>query len=195
MLTKFKIESDDCWVRGLGVMVFNATFKNISVISWRSVLLVEEMYRSFYSQVRWVSVIFFIHYHKHIRSNFLWAIPLKRKLSTRKAVKKLTYTTITGLSSPKWYGSWIYNYLLTKFKIESDDCWVRGLGVMVFNATFKNISVISWRSVLLVEETRRPRENHRLGASHWQSLSHNVSLLALSGSRIHISGDRHQLHR
>jgi len=24
---------------------------------------------------------------------------------------------------------------------------------MVFNATFKNISVISWRSILLVEET------------------------------------------
>ena len=69
------------------------------------------MYRSYYSQVRWVSVIFFINYHKHIRSNFLWTIPLKRKLSTRKAVKKLTYTTITGLSSPKWYGSWIYNYL------------------------------------------------------------------------------------
>jgi energy-converting hydrogenase Eha subunit E len=31
------------------------------------------------------------------------------------------------------------------------------LGVMVFNATFNNISVISWRSVLLVEETG---ENH-----------------------------------
>jgi hypothetical protein len=29
---------------------------------------------------------------------------------------------------------------------------------MVFNVTFNNISVISWRSVLLVEETR---ENHR----------------------------------
>jgi hypothetical protein len=28
---------------------------------------------------------------------------------------------------------------------------------MVFNATFNNISVISWRSVLLVEETG---ENH-----------------------------------
>ena len=26
-------------------------------------------------------------------------------------------------------------------------------GIMVFNATFNNISVISWRSVLLVEET------------------------------------------
>ena len=32
--------------------------------------------------------------------------------------------------------------------------------VMVFNATFYNISVISWRSVLLVEETGVPGENH-----------------------------------
>ena len=31
---------------------------------------------------------------------------------------------------------------------------------MVLNATFNNISVISWRSVLLVEEIRVPRENH-----------------------------------
>ena len=35
-------------------------------------------------------------------------------------------------------------------------CW------MVFNATFNNISVISWRSVLLVEETGVPGENHHL---------------------------------
>ena len=32
---------------------------------------------------------------------------------------------------------------------------------MMFNATFNNISVISWRSVLLVEETGVPGENHR----------------------------------
>jgi hypothetical protein len=32
-----------------------------------------------------------------------------------------------------------------------------GLGIMIFNATFNNISVISWRSVFLVEE---------IGASH-----------------------------
>jgi hypothetical protein len=31
---------------------------------------------------------------------------------------------------------------------------------MVFNATFNNISAISWQSVLLVEETWVPRENH-----------------------------------
>jgi hypothetical protein len=30
-----------------------------------------------------------------------------------------------------------------------------------FNATFNNISAISWQSVLLVEETRGPGENHR----------------------------------
>jgi hypothetical protein len=33
---------------------------------------------------------------------------------------------------------------------------------MVFNTTFNNISVISWQSVLLVEETRLPGENHDL---------------------------------
>ena len=37
---------------------------------------------------------------------------------------------------------------------------------MVLNATFNNISVISWRSVLLVEETGVPRENHRPVAGH-----------------------------
>jgi hypothetical protein len=51
--------------------------------------------------------------------------------------------------------------------------------LMVFNATFNNISVISWRSVLLVEETGGPEENHWPVASHWQTLSHNVVHLAL----------------
>ena len=32
--------------------------------------------------------------------------------------------------------------------------------VMMLNATFNNISVVSWRSVLLVEETEVPGENH-----------------------------------
>jgi hypothetical protein len=36
---------------------------------------------------------------------------------------------------------------------------VRGR-VMVFNVTFNNISVISWRSVLLLEETGVPGKNH-----------------------------------
>jgi hypothetical protein len=40
------------------------------------------------------------------------------------------------------------------------------VGFMVFNTTFNNISVILWRSVLLVEETGGPGENHRSVASH-----------------------------
>ena len=46
--------------------------------------------------------------------------------------------------------------------------------VMVFKATFNNSSSISWRSVLLMEETGRPGENHRPVLSHLQTLSHNV---------------------
>ena len=57
--------------------------------------------------------------------------------------------------------------------------------VMVFNVN--NISFISWRSVLLVEETGVPWENHRPAASHWQTLSHNVvsSTPRLSRIRTH----------
>ena len=44
--------------------------------------------------------------------------------------------------------------------------------LMVFSATFNNISAILLWSILLVEETRGPGENHRPAASHWQLLSH-----------------------
>jgi len=36
---------------------------------------------------------------------------------------------------------------------------------MVFNATFNNISVISWRSVIIVDENGVPGENHQPVAS------------------------------
>jgi DNA-binding beta-propeller fold protein YncE len=38
--------------------------------------------------------------------------------------------------------------------------------VIVLNTKYNNISVILWWSVLLVEETRVPGENHRPVASH-----------------------------
>jgi hypothetical protein len=70
--------------------------------------------------------------------------------------------------------------------------------VMVFNATFNNISVISWRSVLLVEDNGVHKENHRPVASHWQTIHIIMHQIYLTMSRIqthNFSGDRHWLHR
>ena len=53
---------------------------------------------------------------------------------------------------------------------------------MVLNATINNISVISWQTVLLVEETRVPRENRRSPASHSQTLSHDALSNTPAGS-------------
>ena len=66
---------------------------------------------------------------------------------------------------------------------------------LVFNATFDNISVMSWWSVLLVKETRGHGENHQPVASHCQTLSHNIVHLTLIEIRTqNISGDRHWFH-
>jgi hypothetical protein len=41
-----------------------------------------------------------------------------------------------------------------------------GVRITMYNATLNNISVKSWRSVLFVEETGVPGENHRPAESH-----------------------------
>jgi hypothetical protein len=69
------------------------------------------------------------------------------------------------------------------------DIWLVWFGLMVFIATFNNISVISWRLVLLMEETGVSGENHQPATSHWQTVSHNVvSLSVTCGRSVVLSG-------
>ena len=53
------------------------------------------------------------------------------------------------------------------YKLEQLYLLCHRVGGMVFNAAFSNISAISWRSVLLVEQSGVPGENQRPAASHY----------------------------
>jgi hypothetical protein len=86
---------------------------------------------------------------------------------------------------PLIYGFWLPLWCLqiwidlgdcyhTSSKLRCQKSWAMYVDCLLSNATFNNISVISWRSILLVVETREPGENHRLAESHPQTLSHNV---------------------
>ena len=56
--------------------------------------------------------------------------------------------------------------------------------VIVFNTFFNNISVMSWQSVLLVEETGIPGENHRPVTSYWQTLSYRGCCIEYTTPRV-----------
>ena len=78
---------------------------------------------------------------------------------------------------------------------------------MVINTTFNNISVLSWLSVLLVEETGVPEkindlpqvtDKHyhiKLYGVHLHKSNYHTFTTPISGSQTHVSDDRHLFPR
>ena len=86
----------------------------------------------------------------------------------------------------------VHDMCMTIITVYTDDSltsngWISNfefdLDFWCFNATFSNISAISWRPVLVVEETGVPGENHWPWANNWKTLS-----LAAAG-RVHPFGN------
>jgi hypothetical protein len=137
-------------------MVFSSTFNDISVITWWSVLLVEETGETHWSTAsHWPT----------LSHNAVSSTPRLSGIRLRNVndvigtdcicSSKSKHHPITTTTAPIM----LYTYQLLVWR------------VMVFNVIFNNISVTSWWSVLLVEEIR---DNHRHATSHWQTLSHKV---------------------
>ena len=126
------------------VIVLNATFNNIWVVSWRSVLLVEET-----GENHWPAA-------NH------WQTLSHNVVSRTPFLSGLELATLDVIGT-HWIGSFKSNYHMITSTTAMNMFWLIDWlnWFLVFNATFSNISAISWWPVLVVEEAWVPGENHR----------------------------------
>ena len=131
----------------LGVMEFNATFNNISVISWVSVTLVEDT-----AVLR----------ENHWLVTSQWQTLSHNVVSRTPFLSGLELATLDVIGT-HWIGSFKSNYHMITSTTAMNMFWLIDWlnWFLVFNATFSNISAISWWPVLVVEEAWVPGENHR----------------------------------
>jgi hypothetical protein len=133
-------------------MVFNSPFNNILTISWRSILLVEETI------------------HCCVPEMNIWQY----------TVLKLVLILIFNFSLWPTAGDQMSRNLCRTSGMILYTCYIiklyekKGDINKLYETPFNNILTISWRSILLVEETGVPWKNYRPVASHWQILSHNA---------------------
>ena len=68
----------------------------------------------------------------------------------------------------RFYGNNVIENHENLYSLTTNENRIQRVRVLVFNATFNfnNISVVSWQSVLLLEDTSVPRENNLHAASH-----------------------------
>ena len=113
-----------------------------------------------------------VHFKQNISTNSMFIEDLPKWCQDRIMLKKTAIICLYHVG--RLIIDIIAYVLLLRSKGKYTNHWYIRVRVMVFNTTFNNISVLLWQSVLLMEETGLPGENHRPAASHWQTLSHNV---------------------
>ena len=114
---------------------------------------------------------FYCFYEQFIRNCRIYSMIVHRNLKIL-SIKNLIRCNFTVHVYSLWMHSRVWLVFVNRFnnnivEIMRLDSWSyiflcifrQQVRVMVFNATFNNISVISWRSVWLVEETRVPGED------------------------------------
>ena len=104
-----------------------------------------------------------VYYKKYNCSMLLNAV------SVQKYLLQIWHVDLIAFEKVCQYFVFIYliSIFLFEYLIDNSTKMLKvGVRVMVFNATFNNISIILWQSVLLVEETRISGENHRSATSH-----------------------------